>query len=61
MSDPLADSHNPGGDTVSEFTTYEEYLDSQITPIDLYYLEVSEEINSQWILNPSNSSSVSST
>ena len=26
--------------TVTEFSTYEEYLDSQITPLDLYYLEV---------------------
>lgn len=26
---------------VTEFTTYEDFLDSQITPIDLYFLEVS--------------------
>lgn len=26
---------------VTEFNTYEEFLDSQITPLDLYYLEVS--------------------
>lgn len=25
---------------VSEFPTYEQYLDSQITPTDLFYLEV---------------------
>lgn len=25
---------------VTEFATYEHYLDSQITPTDLYYLEV---------------------
>ena len=25
---------------IAEFNTYEEYLDSQITPLDLYYLEV---------------------
>jgi hypothetical protein len=30
-----------GDSSVTEFATYEEYLDSQITPIDLYYLEVS--------------------
>jgi hypothetical protein len=30
----------PGDSTVTEFATYEEYLDSQITPLDLYYLEV---------------------
>ena len=26
---------------VTEFATYEDFLDSQITPTDLYYLEVS--------------------
>lgn len=26
---------------VTEFSTYEDFLDSQITPTDLYYLEVS--------------------
>lgn len=25
---------------VTEFSTYEDFLDSQITPTDLYYLEV---------------------
>jgi len=25
---------------VTEFNSYEEFLDSQITPLDLYYLEV---------------------
>ena len=25
---------------VTEFVTYEDFLDSQITPLDLYYLEV---------------------
>ena len=25
---------------VTEFSTYEDFLDSQITPLDLYYLEV---------------------
>ena len=25
---------------VTEFATYEDFLDSQITPLDLYYLEV---------------------
>lgn len=27
---------------VTEFQTYEDFLDSQITPLDLYYLEVSD-------------------
>ena len=27
---------------VTEFSTYEDFLDSQITPTDLYYLEVSD-------------------
>lgn len=31
---------------VTEFSTYEDFLDSQITPTDLYYLEVT----SAWIL-----------
>ena len=26
---------------VTEFATYDDFLDSQITPLDLYYLEVS--------------------
>jgi hypothetical protein len=26
--------------TAAEFQTYEDYLDSQITPLDLFYLEV---------------------
>ena len=32
----------PGGsdNIVTEFATYEEFLDSQITSLDLYYLEV---------------------
>jgi hypothetical protein len=30
-----------GESGVSEFATYEDYLDSQITPVDLFYLEVS--------------------
>ena len=37
MTDPL---DNPGVDAVTEFGTYEEYLDSHITTEDLYYLEV---------------------
>ena len=27
---------------VTEFSTYEDFLDSQITPLDLYYLEDEE-------------------
>ena len=30
-----------GDSVVTEFATYEDFLDSQITPTDLYYLEVS--------------------
>lgn len=30
-----------GGDNIiTEFETYEDYLDSQVTPLDLFYLEV---------------------
>ena len=32
--------NNGVADNVIEFSTYEDYLDSQITPIDLFYLEV---------------------
>jgi hypothetical protein len=37
------DDEGIGGtdNVVTEFSTYEEFLDSQITPLDLYYLEVS--------------------
>ncbi|KAL2914478.1 hypothetical protein HK105_206045 [Polyrhizophydium stewartii] len=43
MADEIADIANGAGDsTVTEFATYEEYLDSQITPLDLYYLEDKE-------------------
>jgi hypothetical protein len=31
---------DPGGDGLSEFPTYEDYLDSQILPEDMKYLEV---------------------
>ena len=31
---------NGVADSVIEYNTYEDYLDSQITPIDLFYLEV---------------------
>ncbi len=31
---------NANNTSVSDFNTYEEYLDSQITPLDMFYLEV---------------------
>ena len=34
-------SHGVSDTIVTEFATYEDFLDSQITPTDLYYLEVS--------------------
>ena len=34
-------SHGASDSIVTEFATYEDFLDSQITPTDLYYLEVS--------------------
>ena len=34
------DGANASDRIVTEFNTYEEFLDSQITPLDLYYLEV---------------------
>lgn len=43
MAEDIADlPAGPGDSTVTEFASYEEYLDSQITPIDLYYLEDKE-------------------
>jgi hypothetical protein len=38
----MAELDNPGVDSVTEFNTYEEYLDSHITAEDLYYLEDKE-------------------
>lgn len=32
----------PGEGLANEFETYEDYLDSQITPVDLFYLEDKE-------------------
>ena len=41
MDDDLTDIPTGNGDNiVTEFATYEDYLDSQISSIDLYYLEV---------------------
>ena len=48
-----------GGDNiVTEFTTYEDFLDSQITSLDLYYLEVNFYVTSvsiqsvlQWVIS----------
>ncbi len=34
-------SHNISDSIITEFSTYEDFLDSQITSTDLYYLEVS--------------------
>ena len=31
---------NANNTSVADFNTYEEYLDSQITPLDMFYLEV---------------------
>ncbi|KAH6565229.1 hypothetical protein BASA50_006005 [Batrachochytrium salamandrivorans] len=43
MADEIADIANGTGDnTVAEFATYEEYLDNQITPLDMFYLEDKE-------------------
>ncbi|KAJ1552833.1 hypothetical protein HK096_010255 [Nowakowskiella sp. JEL0078] len=42
MGDELIDLPGGAGDNMTEFTTFEDYLDSQITPLDLYYLEDKE-------------------
>ena len=37
----MEEDANTGADNiVTEFATYEDFLDSQITSLDLYYLEV---------------------
>lgn len=37
----MEEDNNTGADNiVTEFATYEDFLDSQITSLDLYYLEV---------------------
>jgi len=40
MSDENDMNNNAGDSTIAEYATYEDYLDSQITPLDMYYLEV---------------------
>ena len=35
-------AHGGSDSIITEFATYEDFLDSQITPRDLYYLEVSD-------------------
>ena len=35
-------SHTVSDSIATEFATYEDFLDSQITPTDLHYLEVSQ-------------------
>jgi len=42
---------NVGDSTIAEYATYEDYLDSQITPLDMYYLEVSHYIKKNYLLN----------
>ena len=41
----------PADNGITEFATYEEYLDSQITPNDLFYLEVPCHLIGQIIAN----------
>lgn len=37
------------GETVEEFRTYEDFLDSQIKPLDLFYLKVTYKSNSLYV------------
>lgn len=42
-----SDSQNAASDQlITEFESYEQFLDSQITPLDIFYLEVSYKIKS---------------
>ena len=36
----MADGPAVADTAITDFATYEDFLDSQISPIDLYYLEV---------------------
>eukprot|EP00833_Pecoramyces_ruminatium_P015889 jgi/Orpsp1_1/1189921/evm.model.d7180000075465.2 len=42
MTDENDMNNNAGDSTIAEYATYEDYLDSQITPLDMYYLEDKE-------------------
>ena len=46
------DEEAPSGNDniVTEFATYEDFLDSQITQLDLYYLEVNVETNYKYLI-----------
>lgn len=50
LSKPKSSNHDEvdGGDGLSEFPTYEDYLDSQILPEDMKYLE-SEDLMRQLV------------
>ena len=38
----MDDEHAPANDNTAEYATYEDFLDSQISAYDLYYLEDEE-------------------
>ena len=40
INNKMEDEAVASDNIVTEFATYEDFLDSQITPLDLYYLEV---------------------
>ena len=40
VNNKMEDEAVASDNIVTEFATYEDFLDSQITPLDLYYLEV---------------------
>ena len=49
----MEESAGPLDSVASEFATYEDFLDSQIAPIDLHYLEVSSLLRAHGRLRPS--------
>jgi len=51
MSDENDMGNNAGDSSIAEYATYEDYLDSQITPLDMYYLEVNIYFNEKLFLN----------
>ena len=52
MDDDAPSDH----DAIIEFATYEEFLDSQISTVDLYYLEVKQPT---WVLTLATFASIS--
>jgi hypothetical protein len=53
MAEETEVANGLGDNGVTEFATYEDYLDSQITAVDLFYLEVDaiDDRTRNWLVN----------